>query len=223
MNKLGLFSLLLITMVTMLTTIQAYCPNGCNGQGTCGPKDKCTCYVRADVQTDPAYIGADCSQRTCPKGKAWADEATAANVAHAPAECSNAGLCDRDAGICACFQGFEGKACERSSCPNQCSGKGVCTLQSQLIYDMGSVNNAGRVYTTAWDARKIQGCVCDLGFRGADCSEMECPSGLDVMLGYGNVQGRDCGGRGLCDRETGSCECFAGYYGTACSYQTTVF
>jgi hypothetical protein len=41
---------------------------------------------------------------------------------------------------------------------------GVCFSQSQLAVD------AGRVYSTPWDAEKQLGCVCDLGRRGPDCS-----------------------------------------------------
>ena len=29
---------------------------------------------------------------------------------------------------------------------------------------------AGRKYTEPWDAMKIYGCYCDLGYRGPDCS-----------------------------------------------------
>ena len=43
-------------------------------------------------------MGADCSLRKCPLGPAWADQATATDTAHALAECSNRGLCDRTAG-----------------------------------------------------------------------------------------------------------------------------
>lgn len=32
-----------------------------------------------------------------------------------PSECSNKGLCNRQAGACACFAGYEGEACQRSS------------------------------------------------------------------------------------------------------------
>jgi hypothetical protein len=32
---------------------------------------------------------------------------------------------------------------------------------------------------------KHVGCVCDLGYRGPDCSLEECPSGPDVLLGDG--------------------------------------
>merc|ERR1711898_50801 len=65
-------------------------------------------------------------------------------------------------------------------------------------------------------------CVCDLGFRGPDCSLQECPSGTDILSGMGNTKGRDCSGRGLCDYDSGLCKCFSGYYGTKCQMQTVL-
>ena len=41
-------------------------------------------------------------------------------------ECSDAGICDRDTGACTCFDGYDGSACQRSACPNDCSGHGQC-------------------------------------------------------------------------------------------------
>merc|ERR1719183_1508521 len=37
-------------------------------------------------------------------------------------------------------------------------------------------------YTKNWDALKQQGCWCDYGFRGADCSLIECPSNSDPIV-----------------------------------------
>lgn len=39
-------------------------------------------------------------------------------------------------------------------------------------------DDAFHAYSTPWDSDKIVGCVCDLGFRGVDCSQIECPSGI---------------------------------------------
>merc|ERR1712224_1152661 len=50
---------------------------------------------------------------------------------------------------------------------------------------------AGTVYSTPCDAMKHVGCVCDLGFRGPECSLQECPSGTDILSGMGNTKGRD--------------------------------
>ena len=54
-----------------------------------------------------------CDIRICPAGPSIASIPTATNKAHAMAECSDAGMCDRDTGECQCFDGFAGRACER--------------------------------------------------------------------------------------------------------------
>lgn len=38
-----------------------------------------------------------------------------------------------------------------------------------------------RVYDSIWDADKIFGCQCDRGFKGADCSLLQCPTGDDPL------------------------------------------
>lgn len=55
----------LILLLAFIAVVNASCPNGCNGHGSCGANDKCTCYNRIDG--DPAWTNADCSGRTCPK------------------------------------------------------------------------------------------------------------------------------------------------------------
>ena len=186
----------------------AYCPNGCSGHGSCGINDKCECYKRPNG--DPAWTEHDCSMRTCPKAAAWVAVSVGANEAHPLVECSNKGACDGKSGECDCFDNYDGIACERTVCPNDCNGRGICYTQKQLAAE------AGKIYATPWDAMKHVGCVCDLGFRGPDCSLQECASGPDVLRGDGNSKGRDCSGRGICDYTSGLCKCFVGYYGTRC-------
>ncbi len=51
----------------------------------------------------------------CPLGIAWFDKAYGLDLAHQNVECSNEGICDRVTGICKCFHGFTGNACQRSN------------------------------------------------------------------------------------------------------------
>ena len=101
------------------------------------------------------------------------------NTAHAYAECANKGICDRTAGVCGCFPGYEGSACQRASCPSSsagyCSGHGTC--QSIAKITSGAYQN---VYDL-WDEGATMGCVCDAGYKGADCSLKECKSGVDPL------------------------------------------
>jgi len=129
--------------------------------------DKCACWAN--------WQGPDCSQRTCAFDIAWATDYW--NDAHYYAECSAKGLCDRETGECVCFEGYTGRACKRSVCPNDCSGHGKC----RLVQELGAATAAGVNPYTGWDSDKIQACVCDGGFYGPDCSMRYCPMGDDPM------------------------------------------
>ena len=111
-----------------------------------------------------------------PRGIAWIGYVNKANDVHPLMECSNMGRCDRRNGVCNCYANYEGLACERIICPNDCSNAGVCLTQNQLA------DEAGRVYSSVWDSNKQVGCVCDIGRRGLDCSQIECPSGPGMLL-----------------------------------------
>lgn len=95
--------------------------------------------------------------------------------AHYYMECSNKGTCDRTAGACTCYEGYEGVACQRALCPNSCSGHGVCKSKAQLA--KADHDNVYRL----WDKYVGMGCLCDPGYGAADCSEKQCKYGVDPL------------------------------------------
>lgn len=146
------------------------------------------------------------------------------NTGHQNMECSGRGTCDRSTGQCQCSEGFTGDACQRTRCPSDCSGHGICQSQRYLVEDaVAGSDLAGTVtYAAAFDAETAYGCKCDSGFRGPACSQRECPSGPDSLHGDGGGEGMDCSGRGMCDYSTGICACFKGFYGERCEEQSTL-
>jgi hypothetical protein len=104
--------------------------------------------------------------------------------AHWYTECSSAGVCDRETGECECYEGFEGVACHRLKCPGEeepCSGHGIC----QTLDRIARKNENSRY--NLWSRDLVQGCVCDPGFSGFDCSMRSCPKGIDPLF-YDDVQ-----------------------------------
>jgi hypothetical protein len=175
--------------------------NNCNGHGTCNTgTSSCECYEGYGASTDITfYWSPDCSSRTCPSGRAWADVPLSATVGHSAAECSNRGVCDRATGLCDCFVGFTGPSCNRNSCPNDCSGHGECMNLKQLAKQSNALPlNTNTFYEgeedgATWDEDMIYGCVCDSSWSvglasgerqepewfGPDCSLRHCPSADD--------------------------------------------
>jgi hypothetical protein len=98
--------------------------------------------------------------------------------AHYYMECSNKGTCNRGTGECQCFDGYDGVACQRASCPgfpSSCSGHGVCKSISQL-----AAADYGNSYKL-WDRDSTMGCECDAGYFGPDCSKRDCKHGVDPL------------------------------------------
>ena len=161
----------------------ASCPSACSGAGLCRAGGRCSCFA--------GFSGGACEERTCPTQPQWAaslwdrSARVPSTEPHAPLECSGQGRCDRALGVCRCFDGFEGGACERLRCPNACSGRGRCRLLGELPrarrYKSGAGGGAGvpAVARAPWEAARITRCICDAGFGGADCSERVCPFGAD--------------------------------------------
>jgi EGF-like domain len=128
-----------LLLLLRLQAAQAICPNHCSGHGSCGADNICAC--------NDGWASADCSRRTCPTGRAWADKASATDVAHALVECSGGGVCDELTGTCQCFSAYMGSACQRLRCPNDCSSAGVCLTMADVVRFYGAL---GTSYTN-WD------------------------------------------------------------------------
>lgn len=230
-------ALIVVALVACVGFAAAACPNACSGHGTCGPKDSCTCYPNwqsADcsertcpfglsfVDTPQGDLNHDGSVTSASVAVQWSNMATwekFPNVAgsqyvardqeaHFYVECSNKGFCDRETGLCSCFEGYEGSSCQRTSCPNDCSGHGVCrtveeiaagAMNKKLVnrehdYELWSGVETAFTYNL-WDADKNQACVCDFGYSGFDCSLRECPRGDDPMT----HRSKDCAGYACAD------------------------
>ncbi|KAJ1414784.1 hypothetical protein B484DRAFT_335146, partial [Ochromonadaceae sp. CCMP2298] len=146
------------------------CANDCSLHGKCTDENECVCDSGFDVV-------ADCSQSNCPYGEAWADKANRVNRAHARSECSNMGYCDGATGVCECFEGFEGIACERTSC--NCHNHGVCQSTQNLYNLFEPATSANITAYSRWDGNRTTACVCDMGYTGASCDMRMCPKGDD--------------------------------------------
>jgi hypothetical protein len=70
----------------------------------------------------------------CPAGRAIADMPTAANKAHALAECSGKGTCNRLTGQCRCAPPYEGSACQRSTSIDFTVLNLLCCYTSALLF-----------------------------------------------------------------------------------------
>merc|ERR1711998_331933 len=92
---------------------------------------------------------------TCPRGYAWAATPQFDNNHKQLIECSGKGTCDRKTGECACYDGFWGEGCRRSTCPNDCSGHGTCQSLKKFARDYVPYDTNQDVtaeYDSAWDA-----------------------------------------------------------------------
>lgn len=193
-----------LTLASIIAAANAACDNACSGHGTCNYEDICTCFPNWRLGGEAA---GDCSDRVCPYDVAWVDTPSLnSDIAmnglgsvHRYAECSGRGLCDRETGLCGCFDGYTGDACQRTTCPNDCSGHGTCEFIEDLGYganygayhdgqtfEKGFMGVAPKNFTSSiarvnYDAGKTRQCKCDPHYSGADCSLRSCPFGNDVL------------------------------------------
>jgi len=191
-------------IIAFFAAVQAGCDNACSGHGTCGEDGVCKCYDNWGLGL--SHDSGDCSDRICPFDIAWVDTPDKLGQHHNYEECSARGLCDRTTGSCDCFPGYEGKACQRTVCPNSCSGHGQCAYIEDLPYQSTTFDWYNNYYPSSivlknflpqdyhtvgsthyWDNHKTRGCVCDPEWGDVDCSKRICAYGTDIMDHRHNV------------------------------------
>ena len=180
----------LAVVASLIVGAYAACDNGCSGHGTCSYGDVCTCYQNWRLGDE---AGGDCSDRQCPYELAWVDKPDKSGLVHKYAECAGRGICERTTGECQCFDGYGGKGCQRTTCPNDCSGHGTCEYIEELpfgtVFDDYYTNYNDGVGDSPvtfsldqyWDKHKTMGCKCDPTWTDVDCSRRMCPKGADAL------------------------------------------
>lgn len=217
-------------LLSLLATATAECPNACSGHGTCTLHDQCQCcrnwqgedcsqrtcpfglaFVdspKGDLDGSTGTLSGPSStliigSTVYPYGTQEQYPDAQPQEGHFYMECSNKGLCSRDNGMCYCFPGYEGTACQRASCPNDCSGHGTCETIKELAEDkedgdlaegalgggyasytagIGDLSGIGNLKYELWDKTLTMGCKCDPGFTGPDCSLKLCRYGVDPLF-----------------------------------------
>jgi hypothetical protein len=198
------------------------CPNACSGHGSCSLHDQCECcrnwqandcsertcpfgYAHVDTPKGDIDLSGGAlkapnkplliDSTVYPQGTVEQYPASWPDEGHFYMECSNKGLCERESGLCQCFPGYDGTACQRASCPNDCSGHGTCETIKELAedkergdsldgYDAGmtDLSGIGGLNYDLWDKTLTMGCKCDAGYNGADCSLRSCRFGVDPLF-----------------------------------------
>lgn len=206
------------SLAALVGLANAACPNSCSGHGTCNQNDQCQCYsegkvlnVEGNYDSEVLFVqfaGADCSLMKCPRGTSWTQVvASSGSQAHKMSvECSDAGTCDTATGMCSCYAGFDGSACQRSTCPGDCNGHGVCQSNKDFAEDYA------RAMATAINLKQRQP-RCK---KGATYTPENCPRNIEhnddyyktFMVSYDKAwdSGLQFG-----------CKCDSGYTGADCS------
>lgn len=206
-------------------TRQCVITNGrmCSGHGVCNhTSGMCIC--------EPRYGDTvDCSRMLCPDSASPTGFGlTCGGGIHPHSYCdhgTNTPAIGRPAardGTCKCEAGWVGNGalfCELRYCPGQTSFRQHSTVcggaaRGECSYQDGQLGNfTGGPY----DGTPLPGgtCKCKEPYTGLTCQYMKCPgeaAGWDPTAdGQRHRRNGVCSGQGLCNPQTGSCECDAGW------------
>lgn len=146
-----------------------------------------------------------------------------------PAGCGDHGECID--GACVCQQGWTGSNCKDPQCPGGCAGHGQCSFVSpespgQCACDYGWAGAGCQRVALDMQMKSCPNscsgnglcldgtCMCNVGFRGADCSASVCSGSFVGSQCDIEACPNDCSGQGLC--MGGACICWANFVGEDC-------
>merc|ERR1719420_1585934 len=158
-------------IVTLVAAASAACPNGCSANGVCGANDECSNKGVCDRKTAECkcfdgYEGKGCRRSTCPE------------------KCSGHGTCEYIDELAGDF--YDRRTGPGNIYKNQAGTKiGSTTYSTQAVPTSTTRTDDVEQYHgflyDLWDAQKIQGCKCDLGYDGPDCAHRISPKGDDPL------------------------------------------
>ncbi|KAL7553937.1 hypothetical protein ACHAWF_017304 [Thalassiosira exigua] len=132
--------------------------------------------------------------------------------------CSNHGVCDEDKGVCQCLDDWMtsdgyGNAGTRGDCGHRSTGTTTTCPGEPACLGHGTCLGP-----------PTYRCDCESGRSGPDCSLIDCPTGKS-WFSFPSADNTahseaECSDMGICNRDTGQCECASGFEGAACQYLT---
>lgn len=226
-------------VASTMAMIAAECPNACSGHGTCGANDMCTCYRN--------WQASDCSERTCPYGWSFtttpqgdinmdgdrfdsslmpvvfkSDVSAAGPFAGEPILASVAQLSDQlvfNANI-------DASELTAGDCILLHYKSGDTTTPKEFC--IKAVSSASPLTTFTLDADNDEPAAIANSVVYKMLVDQANPKGTwESWPGTATTKWADeghfymeCSNAGSCDRAEGTCNCFPGYTGLACSRTT---
>jgi len=191
----------------------------CSGQGYCadGSEKGDDGYGVGACFCEEGFTGDDCSETACIKS-APLDGSSGARMCGGIGQ----GVCVKS--LCYCRAGFEPPFCNKQSCPNDCSGNGVCDEKGKCACDSG-FGGDDCAEPSCCDPKcnghgecQAGRCHCEEDFFGPGCADDRTTKTAAELLNKTKIcdELHRCYGRGECDPETKTCFCDDGFYGNEC-------